>query len=133
MDGAFLLKAVVQAAPKGYAFVRNAIKNIGKNVDEADQAVMKTQKAFSEKTVDKPVPLLTDQRVDKVDEILKRMESSDPNLKTTLDATPGGPDYTKSGTIRKKRASEIDPEQLLKRRKNRGKKWPTKNTMRKKN
>jgi len=122
VDGAFLLNVIRKAAPKGYAFVRDALKNIGKNMDEADQAVMKTQKAFSEKTVDKPVPLLTDQRVDKVDEILKRMESSDPNLKTTLDATPGGPDYTKSGTIRKKRASEIDPEQLLKRTEKRNKK-----------
>jgi len=85
VDGAFLLKAVVQAAPKGYAFVRNAIKNIGKNMDEADQAVMKTQKAFSEKTVDKPVPLLTDQRVDKVDEILKRMEKRNKKMAVEAD------------------------------------------------
>tara|TARA_R110002110_G_scaffold7762_1_gene39233 strand:- start:254 stop:1915 length:1662 start_codon:yes stop_codon:yes gene_type:complete len=173
VDGAFLLKAVVQAAPKGYAFVRNAIKNIGKNMDEADQAVMKaemetgvsetpllpkpempwgeeiykmedkieqiyelenrmydlinllkqegttmskakrqklmraitktdyeirklnvdeadqavkkTQKVFSEKTVDKPVPLLTDQRVDKVDEILKRMEKRNKKMAVEAD------------------------------------------------
>jgi len=85
VDGAFLLNTIRKAAPKGYAFVRNAIKNIGKNVDEADQAVMKTQKAFSEKTVDKPVPLLTDQRVDKVDEILKRMEKRNKKMAVEAD------------------------------------------------
>ena len=43
VDGAFLLNVIRKAAPKGYAFVRDALKNIGKNMDEADQAVMKTQ------------------------------------------------------------------------------------------
>jgi hypothetical protein len=85
VDGAFLLNVIRKAAPKGYAFVRNALKNIGKNMDEADQAVMKTQKAFSEKTVDKPVPLLTDQRVDKVDEILKRMEKRNKKMAVEAD------------------------------------------------
>ena len=85
VDGAFLLNVIRKAAPKGYAFVRDALKNIGKNMDEADQAVMKTQKAFSEKTVDKPVPLLTDQRVDKVDEILKRMEKRNKKMAVEAD------------------------------------------------
>ena len=100
VDVAFLLKAIVQAAPKGYAFVRNAIKNIGENMDEADQAVMKTQKAFSEKTVDKPVPLLTDQRVDKVDEILK------PKAKDVRDIDPAIVEK-RIGNLEKKRDKEL--------------------------
>jgi len=43
VDLAFLAKVVIQNAPKGYRAVRDALKNIGKNVDEADQAVMKAQ------------------------------------------------------------------------------------------
>lgn len=39
----FLLQAVAQAAPKGIKAVRDALKNMGKNVDEADQAVMKAE------------------------------------------------------------------------------------------
>tara|TARA_R100000315_G_scaffold49445_1_gene23599 strand:- start:656 stop:1540 length:885 start_codon:yes stop_codon:yes gene_type:complete len=43
VDGAFLLNVIRKAAPKGYRAVRDALKNIGKNVDETDQAVMKAQ------------------------------------------------------------------------------------------
>jgi len=43
VDLAFLAKVVIQNAPKGYRAVRDALKNIGKNVDETDQAVMKAQ------------------------------------------------------------------------------------------
>ena len=38
-----MLQAVAQAAPKGIKAVRDALKNMGKNVDEADQAVMKAE------------------------------------------------------------------------------------------
>jgi hypothetical protein len=53
---------------------------------------------------------------------VERVTKEDLSLKTTIDATPGGPDYTKSGALRKTPASEVDTEQLLKRMNNRAKK-----------
>jgi len=53
---------------------------------------------------------------------VERVTKEDLSLKTTIDATPGGPDYTKSGALRKTPASEVDTEQLLKRMNNRTKK-----------
>ena len=43
VDLAFLTKVIIQNAPRGYRAVRDALKNMGKNVDEADQAVMKAE------------------------------------------------------------------------------------------
>ena len=43
VDLAFLTKVIVQNAPRGIEAIRNALKNMGKNVDEADQAVMKAE------------------------------------------------------------------------------------------
>ncbi len=43
VDLAFLTKVIVQNAPRGYRAVRDALKNMGKNMDEADQAVMKAE------------------------------------------------------------------------------------------
>jgi polyhydroxyalkanoate synthesis regulator phasin len=43
IDLAFLTKVIIQNAPRGYRAVRDALKNMGKNVDEADQAVMKAE------------------------------------------------------------------------------------------
>ena len=43
VDLAFLTKVIIQNAPRGYRAVRDALKNTGKNVDEADQAVMKAE------------------------------------------------------------------------------------------
>jgi hypothetical protein len=43
IDLAFLTKVIIQNAPRGYRAVRDALKNMGKNMDEADQAVMKAE------------------------------------------------------------------------------------------
>ena len=43
IDLAFLTKVIIQNTPRGYRAVRDALKNMGKNVDEADQAVMKAE------------------------------------------------------------------------------------------
>ena len=43
VDLAFLTKVIIQNAPRGYRAVRDALKNMGKNMDEADQAVMKAE------------------------------------------------------------------------------------------
>ena len=43
IDLAFLTKVIIQNAPRGYRAVRDALKNMGKNVDEADQAVMRAE------------------------------------------------------------------------------------------
>ena len=43
VDVAFLTKVIIQNAPRGIEAVRDALKNMGKNVDEADQAVMKAE------------------------------------------------------------------------------------------
>ena len=43
VDLAFLTKVIVQNAPRGYRALRDALKNMGKNMDEADQAVMKAE------------------------------------------------------------------------------------------
>jgi polyhydroxyalkanoate synthesis regulator phasin len=53
IDLAFLTKVIIQNAPRGYRAVRDALKNMGKNVDEADQAVMKAEMetGFSETPV----------------------------------------------------------------------------------
>ena len=101
VDLAFLLWTIGKNAPKGFKYVMDKLKKTGtENVDES-------------------VPLLTDQRVDAA---VTKATGEDLNVKTTIDATPGGPDYDKSGTMRKKHASEIDTDKLFKRQKNRGKK-----------
>jgi len=53
IDLAFLTKVIIQNTPRGYRAVRDALKNMGKNVDEADQAVMKAERetGFSETPV----------------------------------------------------------------------------------
>ena len=43
VDLAFLTKVIIQNAPRGYRAVRDALKTMGKNLDEADQAVMKAE------------------------------------------------------------------------------------------
>jgi len=43
IDLAFLTKVIVQNAPRGIEAIRDALKNMGKNVDEADQAVMRAE------------------------------------------------------------------------------------------
>ena len=58
----------------------------------------------------------------RIEKTVERVTKEDLSLKTTIDATPGGPDYTKSGALRKTPASEVDTEQLLKRMNNRAKK-----------
>ena len=53
IDLAFLTKVIIQNTPRGYRAVRDALKNMGKNMDEADQAVMKAERetGFSETPV----------------------------------------------------------------------------------
>ena len=108
VDLAFLAKVVIQNAPKGYRAVRDALKNIGKNMDEADQAVMKTQMELGlpetpvQMQMDLPTPKETTPfptTVEELGPIQKDMfETTKPfNIEEPLYRWNRGPDSIKSG------------------------------------
>jgi hypothetical protein len=103
------------AATKGPAWLRKKLKSIVKN-KQGEEILDDIVPEASLQIEHKPVP---EARIDKT---VERVTKEDLSLKTTIDATPGGPDYTKSGALRKTPASEVDTEQLLKRMNNRTKK-----------
>ena len=107
IDGAILAKVVIQNAPRGIEAIRNAFKKF-KNVDEADQAVMKTQMELGlpetpvQMQMDLPTPKETTPfptTVEELGPIQKDMfETAKPfNIEEPLYRWNRGPNSIKSG------------------------------------